>query len=110
MAGLILAIQKSEADTRARAADCHVMGSLCSCRDCVRPEPVSDHQLLAYLDTLPRAQWAFADTMLYAKFAIPRARAVALAKEWLRKRILMVSRKAGASLAAIVNAPWFPGT
>lgn len=71
----------------------HVVGNLCSCEACVQPLPcppaaVADAQVLAYLDTLPRAQWAFADALAYAEFAIERERAVALAKRWLRGKLV----------------------
>lgn len=61
---------------------------LCECAACAPSAPATtDADLLAYLDTLPHAQRAYAGTMVRATFGVPSERAAAAVKEWLRRGV-----------------------
>lgn len=82
---------------------------LCECKACDplgrlgtatidRNRVPTEADILAYLDKLPRAQWAHADVMLRATFRIGKAQAVAAAKAYLRTAFINVR---GESLPAV---------
>lgn len=71
---------------------------LCECEACcpvTSTQPIdpqadtSREALFAWMDkNLPRAQWPYADAMLYAAFPISRDYAVEVAKDWLKRKVL----------------------
>lgn len=67
---------------------------LCECEACCpvtnqidAAERFEDADAKAFLDALPRAQWAYADALLRIRSDWPKERAVAFAKAWLRDTI-----------------------
>lgn len=86
---------------------------LCECAACAptsnnldTSRVATDAEIRAYLDKLPREQWAYADTMLRARYPLAKDRAVALAKEWLRRALLMVPPRHTMSQATFVPPAW----
>jgi hypothetical protein len=68
---------------------------LCECEACggstatlIPDLPFGEGEAQSFLDTLPRSQWAYADTMLRLRSGWPKDRAVEFAKAWLRDRII----------------------